>query len=117
MGYPMRSVASILIAGLLLMEPAHAQSSSDDVRCLVVSTVVNVEAKSEQIRNTAALTVAFYLGRIDERIQPQKLAALVKAQKSVPRSSAISIFKACAARAEDANIRMKNAIRQNLGAP
>jgi hypothetical protein len=116
MGYPMKTVTSVLFAGLILARPAHAQLPSDDVQCLVVSTVVNVEAKSEQIRNSAALTTAFYLGRIDGRIKPENLAALVKAQKNVPGSLAISIFKACAARADDANTRMKNAVRKFIGA-
>ena len=117
MGYPMKTITSVLFAGLILTGPAHAQSPSDDVQCLVVSTVVKVEAKSESIRNSAALTSAFYLGRIDGRIQPENLAALVKAQKSVPGSVAISMFNRCAARAEDANTRMKNAIRKFIGAP
>lgn len=110
MGYPMKTITSVLFAGLILAGSAHAQSPSDDVQCFVVSTVVKIQAKSEPIRNSAALTAAFYLGRIDGRIEPGNLAALVKAQKGIPRSSATSIFKTCTARADSANMRMKNAV-------
>jgi hypothetical protein len=115
MGYPMKTVTSVLLAGLILAGQAHAQSPSDDVQCFVVSTAIKIEAKSEPIRNSAVLTAAFYLGRIDGRIELKNLAALVKAQKSVPASSAISIFKTCAARADDANMRMKKAVTKVIG--
>lgn len=106
--------ATILFAGMIFIDSAYAQSPANDVQCLVVSTVVNVEARNEQIRNSAALTAAFYLGRIDERIAPKQLAALVKAQESVAGASTIPIFKACAQRADAADARMKNTVKTFL---
>lgn len=85
---------------LTLPVPVAAQTINDDVRCLLLSASFARVAKDENTRRGAAMTGAFYLGRVDGRISKPALAAAIRAQgKGLPAKEAAAAMQACAARA------------------
>ena len=102
----MKKVVSLVLASILVVSPAHAQTVNDDVRCLVVTSAVGEQAENEPTRKVANLTAAFYMGRLDGRV-PATVAAALKSQPAVAGTAALGIFKACAARAQVAQARLR----------
>jgi len=87
------------IAGVL-PATAQAQANGDDVRCLLLSIGYSSAAKEANSRQVAAMTGAFYLGRVSGRLSEPALAAAIRAQgKGLPAKQAEPAMRACAARA------------------
>ncbi len=92
---------------------ASAQSLNDDVKCFLLSTGMAKQAAQQNVRNSATLAAAFYLGRIDGRALPAALKAAVRAQGTgMDGASAGKAMQACAARAEIANKTLTGTIRE-----
>lgn len=96
-----RFVGGILGVSMLVAPfVAQAQSTSEDVRCLMVSSVFARIARDDNTRRASAMTGAFYLGRLNGRISPAALTAAIKSQDNgMPAKQAEPIMRACAARA------------------
>jgi hypothetical protein len=70
----------LLIAGSL--SPASAQSFPEDVHCMLLSNIFAKGASDEKARNAAGQNLAFYIGRIEGRADPQAIATAMRAQAS-----------------------------------
>jgi len=98
-------LALVLAGGIA--GPATAQTVSDDVRCLFLSNAFATGAKEEPARRVAALTRAFYLGRVNARASGPALVAAMRAQgPGVPTAQASAAMQACAKRAQLAEAQM-----------
>jgi hypothetical protein len=104
-------VTSMLLTAASIAAPAHVQTTSDDVRCLLVSNALIQQTKKDPVRNIAIITSSFYLGRVEGK-PPEAIAATLKAQGKITGSAASGIFKACAARVQNADTRIKAAARR-----
>jgi hypothetical protein len=88
---------ALLIAGSL--SPASAQSVPEDVRCMLLSNIFAKGASDEKARNVAGQNLAFYIGRLEGRANPQAIATAMRAQASSidPKTSGPAM-DACASR-------------------
>lgn len=78
----------------------RAQSTNEDVRCLMVSSVFARIARDDNTRRASAMTGAFYLGRLNGRISTPALTAAIRSQDNgMPAKQAEPIMRACAVRA------------------
>ncbi|RZK93221.1 MAG: hypothetical protein EOO66_10475, partial [Methylobacterium sp.] len=79
---------TFLVCGALacaLPVAAGAQTTSDDVRCMLLSAGFARIAKDDNSRRASAMTGAFYLGRLNGRLSGPALAAAIRAQgKGLP---------------------------------
>ena len=92
---------------------ALAQTTNDEVRCLLLSAGYSRLAKDDASRRSAAMTGAFFLGRLSGRLSKDAFAAAVRAQgKGLAAKQAEPIMRACAARAAAAEKQMSQAGRQ-----
>ena len=111
--------AWVLLGGVLaftMSTPAPAQTTSDDVRCLMVSSGYARLAKDENSRRASSMTGAFFLGRLSGRLSDNALAAAVRAQGGgLPSKDAEPIMRACAARAAAAEQKISAAARAAQG--
>lgn len=73
----------VALAAIGLATPVAAQSVDDDVRCLLASNAVARAEKEADKRQLAAVTSAFYLGRLDARISNDQLKSMVVAQAKI----------------------------------
>ena len=93
-------ISACAMLACMIPVAATAQTVNDDVRCLLLSASFARVAKDENTRRGAAMTGAFYLGRVDGRISKPALAAAIRAQgKGLPAKEAAAAMQACAARA------------------
>jgi len=100
-----RLVLVAVLAGL--SGPVSSQTVNDDVRCLFLSNAFATGAKEEPARKVAALTRAFYLGRVNARASGSALVAAMRAQgPGVPTAQAAAAMQACAKRAQAAEQQM-----------
>ena len=113
---------ALLVAGALAAAaPAGAASARtgndrDDVRCLLLSAGYARSAKDEGSRRSAAMTGAFFLGRLSGHPSGEAFAAAVRAQgKGMPPAQAEPLMRACAARAQAAEQAMTGAVRAAQG--
>ena len=81
--------------------PVAAQSAPDDVQCAVLSAVFAQQASQEANKQVAARALAFYVGRLDARGNPQALKSQIAATKIDPKTAPASMT-ACAARLNQA---------------
>lgn len=72
-------LALAAIALALCSSAAPAQGVDSDVRCLLVSNVFATKETDAPRKQLAAIAVAFYLGRVDARLQPAQVRASVVA--------------------------------------
>lgn len=91
--------------------PAHAQSAVDDVRCLMISNAVGPKAENDASRKLAAITAAYYLGRVSNLPSATISTSLRQLGKGISGADAVKIFKACAARAQATNQRIAAAAK------
>ncbi|MGR6328962.1 hypothetical protein ACU5AX_07850 [Sphingomonas sp. XXL09] len=91
--------------------PLHAQSSLDDVRCLLISNVVGPKAENDASRKLAAMTSAYYLGRISNLPSATITSSLRQLGKGISGADAVKVLKACAARAQATNQRLAAAAK------
>lgn len=105
-----------LVCGVLALSMpviVDAQSPDSDVRCMLISSGFSRLAKNEDSRRASAMTAAFYLGRISERIKGPSLSASIRAQgNGVPAKEAEPIMRACAARASTVQDQMTAVVKQ-----
>ncbi len=79
--------------------PLGAQSIQDDVRCILLSGLYVKEATDDKGRTIARTTGAFFLGRIDGKVDAKALAEAVRAErKALDPKTAGPAMNACAAR-------------------
>jgi len=108
--------AAILLSGVLacaLSTTAEAQTTTDDVRCVLLSGGYARLAKDENSRRAASMTGAFFLGRLNGRMSGQALTAAIRAQgKGLSGKQAEPVMRACAARAAAAERQLSAAARQ-----
>ncbi len=106
----------ILGCGLLALSmpvTGAAKPLDDDVRCLLISSGYARQAKEENSRRASSMTAAFYLGRINGRMDTAALSAAVRAQGSgVPANEAAPVMRACAARASAAQDQMSAIVQK-----
>jgi hypothetical protein len=72
---------TLLAAGLMslaMVSPAVAQNAPDDLHCFLLSNVFAKAEKDDKRRTLAAQATMFYLGKIDGRINPQALGAIMR---------------------------------------
>lgn len=101
------AVAAALAAAALPAAFSQAQGINDDVRCLLVSNGFAHAARNDAARLAAAMTSAFYLGRLSDRQSDPAFAAAIRAQGSgMPAKQAVAIMRACADRASAAKQKM-----------
>jgi hypothetical protein len=88
---------ALLIVGIV--SPASAQTVSEDVRCMLLSNIFAKGASDEKVRNGASLNLAFYIGRLDGRADPQGIASAMRTQaSSIDQKTAGPAMDACASR-------------------
>lgn len=111
--------ATLLVCGALAClssVAADAQTTGDDIRCLLVSAGFARVAKDDNSRRVSAMTGAFYLGRLNGRMSEPALSAAIRAQgKGLPAQQAEPVMRACAARAAAAEQQMSAAAKQAEG--
>lgn len=91
---------AIAVSVLLLAAPGQAQTIDNDVRCLIISNAIGPQAKADASRTFAAMTAAFYLGRLSG-LQPTAIAAsLRRTGKPMPGSEAVKLLQSCVIRAK-----------------
>ena len=107
--------AGALLCGALslaLPATAAAQTIGDDVRCMLLGNGYARLAKDENTRRAAAMTGAFFLGRLSGHLGDSALAAAIRAQGTgLPGKEAEPLMRACAVRAAAANTAMATALR------
>ena len=92
----------VLASALLCGTAANAQSTSEDVRCLLASNVFAKAEKDPGKQKTAVAAHFFYLGRIDGKLTPAQLKAEFLAQgKTLDPASLGTTMTACAVRLRD----------------
>jgi len=90
-----------------------AKALDDDVRCLLISSGYARLAKEDGSRRASSMTAAFYLGRINGRMDTAALSAAIRAQGTgVPAKEAAPVMRACAARASAAQDQMSAIVQQ-----
>jgi hypothetical protein len=73
---PMKALAPILAATLLVAGTAASAQSAPDAQCLILSTVFAKQAKDAQSQQAAQVSVYFYMGRVRDGITAAQLKAL-----------------------------------------
>lgn len=109
----MRLAALILACAAIFAAtaPARAETSDEDVRCLLASNFFAKADKDANRRQVASLAVFYYLGRIDGRLSPDQMKAQLVAQaKTLNPSNAGPVMTECAKRVQE-----KGAALQALG--
>lgn len=102
------AVALAATAPMAIATDAHAQTVTDEVRCVLLSNALASGAKNAQGRQVGASVGSYFMGRLDAR-QPAQVKAAIDAQKkSMPASAAATLMNACAARASRAETRLRN---------
>jgi hypothetical protein len=90
---------------MLAASPADAQSTNEDVKCLLASNVFVKAEKDPGKRQVAVLSSFFYLGRVDARLAGAQLGAAMKAQApTITPQTAGPIMTACAKRLQSAGM-------------
>ncbi len=76
---------------------AVAQTVNQDVKCMLVSNVFATKETDAKRRQIAALSVAYYLGRIDATLSPaQRRAAILLLGKEKMDKDVGAVMTACA---------------------
>ena len=88
---------ALLIVGIA--SPASAQTVPEDVRCMLLSNIFAKGAADEKVRNRAAQNLAFFMGRLDDRSDPQGIVSAIRIQaSSIDAKTAGPAMEACASR-------------------
>lgn len=107
--------------GALVMIAAGASSlgsiptlaiSSDDVKCLVLSSAFGAKGSTEEAKKVAQSAAFFYMGRIDGRLTDAQIrTAVALEQKALKAASAGVAMKACAKKMHDSAQKLQRAVR------
>ena len=90
-------VLLLLVAGVA--SPLSAQTVPEDVRCMLLSNIFAKFAKDEKVRSAAAQNLAFFIGRLDARADPQGIASAIRTQAaSIDAKTNGPAMDACASR-------------------
>jgi hypothetical protein len=85
--------------------PAAAQTTNDDVKCLLASNLFVKAEKDPGKHEVAVLTSYYYLGRVDARLAGAQLSAALKAQApTITAENAGATMTACAKRVQSATM-------------
>lgn len=93
--------AYLIAAAALLSTAASAQSVSDDVHCVVLSGAFAANGSTDNAKQIAGRTMAFYVGRLDGRGNPQAIKSQIQATKIDPKTASAGMV-ACANRMNQA---------------
>jgi hypothetical protein len=97
-----RTFAAALVV-LGLVSSAHAQTVPDDVRCLVLSNMFAKAGGDARIKEAAAQSLLYYMGRLDARANAQAITAAMRTQgATINAQTAPTEMSACAARLQRA---------------
>lgn len=89
-------VSAASVAGMAT--PIAAQSTEQDVRCLMASNAFTKIEKDPAKKQTAIASMFFYLGRLDARLSPTQLKAqLLAQQKALNPGNLAQTMNTCAA--------------------
>lgn len=92
-----RLLGVVLAVGLAA--PASAQSVQEDVRCILLSGAFAKAAKDEEGKQLARATGAFYLGRVNGRVDAKTLTDTMRTEsKAIDPKAAGAMMEACAAK-------------------
>jgi len=106
-----RTFAAALVV-LGLVSSAHAQTVPDDVRCLVLSNMFAKAGGDARIKEAAAQSLLYFVGRLDGRANAQTITAAMRAQAATMNTqTAPAQMGACAARLQRAQQMIQTAAR------
>lgn len=106
---------TLILAAAALIVPATASAApvDGDVRCLIVAHGFAALAKTDVQKRVAAMSEAFYLGRLSARYSSATLPAALRAQSTpISGNEAGKVMNGCAARAEQVYRKVQEAARQ-----
>jgi hypothetical protein len=111
-----RIALALIAAALVLPGAATAQTTDQDVRCLLASNLF-VKAEKDQARKQIAVFASyFYLGRVDARLSGSQLTAALKAQgAAINPQNAGPTMTACAKRLQGASLAIQTIGKQLAG--
>jgi hypothetical protein len=102
-------LSAAMCASVTVSSAAHAQSLSDEVRCVLVSNAVAAGSNNPRGRQIGASVGAYFMGRLDARQPAQVKAAMAQQkQRRIAGSEAASLMNACTARAGRAEAELRN---------
>lgn len=105
------AVALAVATPMAVATGVHAQTVTDEVRCVLLSNALASGAKNAQGRQVGASVGSYFMGRLDARQPAQVKAAIAAQKKSMPASAAANAMNACAARASRAETRLRDLAR------
>ena len=93
-----RMLSVLAVTGAMIAAgPVAAQSTDQDVRCLMASNVFATQEKDPAKKQVALSSAFFYLGRLNAKANPAQLKAQILAQsKALTAETAGQIMTACA---------------------
>ena len=97
----------IVIAAMAVSAPAGAQTVTDEVRCVLLSNAFAAGSKDPHARQVGASVGSYFMGRLEARQSSQVKAAMAGQNKQMPANQAVSAMNACAARATQAEARLR----------
>jgi hypothetical protein len=111
----MRLAVASAIASALLAAPAPAVAqATNDVRCLLASSVYAKAGKDPKARQLADAAKYFYLGRVHGRLNAAQLKAAMSAEgKKMTGAMAAQAMTACAREVQNA-ARLAQSVAQQL---
>jgi hypothetical protein len=86
---------------------SHAQSVTDEVRCVLLSNALASGTDNPRGRQVGASVGAYFMGRLDARPPAQVKAAVAAQKRRVTAAAAAASMNACAARATQAESRLR----------
>jgi hypothetical protein len=92
----MRTLPLLLLV-FPLAAPALAQTTDQDVRCVMAGNVFGATEKDPGRKQLALATALFFAGRVDARLTPAQMKAAVAAQgKALTTANAPGVMTECA---------------------
>ena len=113
----MRPFFLAFAAAELALAPAAAtaQTSEQDVKCMLVSNVFATKEADPKRRQVALLSVAFYLGRIDAKLSPAQFRAMILTVGKEPMDKNVGLVMTNCARGLQAKQGSTAQILQQIG--
>jgi hypothetical protein len=107
---------ALAVPALLFAAPAVAQTTDQDVRCVIAGNVFAANDKDPARKQLALATSLFFAGRVDARLSPAQTKAAVATQgKALTAANAPGVMTECA-RQFQAKERAMQAIGQQVAA-
>lgn len=108
-------LSSVIVSALLLTAPASAQSADEDVRCLILATVFQSNAKEPAAKQAASAAALYFLGRVSARVPSREMKRRYLAQATrLNTKSAGPLMNACLKQMQ-MQVRAVDAVGQEVG--